>query len=233
LLYDAYPLIKAVSRFPIPVITGLGHLKDISLADMVAHTSLKTPTMVAEFIIARNRSFEDLLFSVRQQIVINGQKLLHAAQGQLIATQDEIRNSSRERCASSRDDLAQLKNRLYNNALGLIRQADNIQLDLQRRVSSLPVFQLQRSNTELSNHLRSIQSTAMQVQKSKLTELQAIENIIRILGPESTMKRGYALVLKKGKVVRDIQQISINDTVDIQLIGGQASATINTTQKNG
>jgi exodeoxyribonuclease VII large subunit len=63
--------------------------------------------------------------------------------------------------------------------------------------------------------------------------LHAIENIIRILGPESTMKRGYALVLKKGKVVRDIQQISINDTVEIQLIDGQASATINTTNKNG
>jgi len=233
LLYDAYPLIKAVSRFPIPVITGLGHLKDISLTDMVAHTSLKTPTMVAEFIIARNRSFEDHLFSVRQQIVIVGQKLLHAAKGQLVATRDEIRSASRELCVSERNFLVHLKNSLCNDAKKLIRHAENDQLDLKRRVTTLPAFQLQRSGNELNNHLRGIQSTAMQFQKSKLTELHAIENIIRILGPESTMKRGYALVLKKGKVVRDIQQISINDTVEIQLIGGQASATINTTNKNG
>ena len=54
LLFDAYQLVRAIARFPVPVLTGLGHLKDVSLADLVAHSGLKTPTKVAEFIIDHN-----------------------------------------------------------------------------------------------------------------------------------------------------------------------------------
>src|SRR5690606_736786 len=44
LLFDQYPIARAIARFPIPVITGIGHQRDNTLADQVSHTSLKTPT---------------------------------------------------------------------------------------------------------------------------------------------------------------------------------------------
>ena len=46
-LFDSYISAAHVAQFPLPVFTGIGHDKDISVADMVAHTSLKTPTAVA------------------------------------------------------------------------------------------------------------------------------------------------------------------------------------------
>ena len=45
--FNSYRLSAHVAQFPLPIITGIGHDKDISVADMVAHTSLKTPTAVA------------------------------------------------------------------------------------------------------------------------------------------------------------------------------------------
>ncbi|MDR1760878.1 MAG: exodeoxyribonuclease VII large subunit [Bacteroidales bacterium] len=49
--FDNYSIATHIAQFPLAVITGIGHDKDISIADMVAHTALKTPTAVAEFLI--------------------------------------------------------------------------------------------------------------------------------------------------------------------------------------
>ena len=48
--YNSYPLALTVAQFPLPVLTGIGHDKDTSVTDMVAHTMLKTPTAVAQWI---------------------------------------------------------------------------------------------------------------------------------------------------------------------------------------
>ena len=49
--FDSYRLASHIAQFPLPVIAGIGHDKDTSIVDIVAHTSLKTPTAVADFLI--------------------------------------------------------------------------------------------------------------------------------------------------------------------------------------
>ena len=49
--FDSYNIAYHVTQFPLPVITGIGHDKDMSVTDMVANRSLKTPTAVADFLI--------------------------------------------------------------------------------------------------------------------------------------------------------------------------------------
>jgi exodeoxyribonuclease VII large subunit len=56
--FDTPSVCEATARFPLPVFTGIGHDIDQTVLDMVAHTSLKTPTAVADFIIAHNARFE-------------------------------------------------------------------------------------------------------------------------------------------------------------------------------
>lgn len=49
--FDDYELALNIAQFPLPVITGIGHDHDFHVADMVAHTSVKTPTAAADFLI--------------------------------------------------------------------------------------------------------------------------------------------------------------------------------------
>ena len=51
--FDSYPLAACVAQMPLPVITGIGHERDETVLDYVAHTHLKTPTAVAAFLIDR------------------------------------------------------------------------------------------------------------------------------------------------------------------------------------
>lgn len=61
--FNSYTLCTHIAQFPLPIITGIGHDKDVSVADMVAHSSLKTPTAVAGWLISRMQDVEAWLES--------------------------------------------------------------------------------------------------------------------------------------------------------------------------
>ena len=51
--FDDYELCAVCAQFELPILTGIGHTRDISILDLVAHEALKTPTAVAEWLIHR------------------------------------------------------------------------------------------------------------------------------------------------------------------------------------
>ncbi len=66
--FDSYEIAKAVAKMPLPVIVGIGHEIDTTVLDIVAHTSLKTPTAVAEFLINRNMTFESAVLNLGMEL---------------------------------------------------------------------------------------------------------------------------------------------------------------------
>ncbi|MBQ2373630.1 MAG: exodeoxyribonuclease VII large subunit [Alistipes sp.] len=66
--FNSYRLCSYVAQFPLPVLTGIGHDKDTSVADMVAHTPLKTPTAVAAWLVERMARMEGWLEEMMVQL---------------------------------------------------------------------------------------------------------------------------------------------------------------------
>ena len=66
--FNAYRLCAHVAQFPLPVLTGIGHDKDTSVADMVAHTALKTPTAVAGWLVERMDTIDAWLDNAALQL---------------------------------------------------------------------------------------------------------------------------------------------------------------------
>ena len=67
--FDQYELAFNVAQFPLPVITGIGHDKDDTVIDMVAHTRMKTPTAVAEFLISGALQFSQQLNELKNHFI--------------------------------------------------------------------------------------------------------------------------------------------------------------------
>lgn len=61
--FDGYDLSASLAQFPLPVLTGIGHTRDVSVVDMVANQPLKTPTAVADFIVHHTRTLEEKIDS--------------------------------------------------------------------------------------------------------------------------------------------------------------------------
>lgn len=83
--FDTYDLANNCAQFPLPIITGIGHRRDESLLDIVAHTSVKTPTAAAELLVQSMQERENELVKAMQDIsaavtqrVSAEQKWLHA-----------------------------------------------------------------------------------------------------------------------------------------------------------
>ena len=66
--FDSYDLANNCAQFPLPIITGIGHLRDESVLDIVAHTSAKTPTAVAELLIHAMLANESMLNGLQEGI---------------------------------------------------------------------------------------------------------------------------------------------------------------------
>ena len=75
--FDTYAPGLTVASFPIPVVTGIGHERNVSVADLMSHTRVKTPTKAASFIVERNRAFEEELSGLGEEIMLAAQRRLH------------------------------------------------------------------------------------------------------------------------------------------------------------
>ncbi len=67
--FDSYRLALHFARFPLPVVAGIGHERDISVVDMVAHTTLKTPTAVAGWLVERMQGLDGWLQRAGEDIL--------------------------------------------------------------------------------------------------------------------------------------------------------------------
>ncbi len=67
--FDDFDLASHVAQFPLPVFTGIGHERDETICDLVAHTALKTPTAVAEFLLRGMRQYEENVKLVTNNIL--------------------------------------------------------------------------------------------------------------------------------------------------------------------
>lgn len=83
--FDSYALSAAVATFPLPIISGIGHEKDDTVVDIVAHTRMKTPTAVAEFIISGVRAFEETVLGLETRIVNRADEFLKDEKHRLIS----------------------------------------------------------------------------------------------------------------------------------------------------
>ncbi|MDY4513123.1 MAG: exodeoxyribonuclease VII large subunit [Paludibacteraceae bacterium] len=75
--FDNYNLALHCAQFPLPIISGIGHQRDESVVDLVAHTRVKTPTAAAEFLVARINDFEKNVDEMAQNVAFSAREVVH------------------------------------------------------------------------------------------------------------------------------------------------------------
>jgi exodeoxyribonuclease VII large subunit len=73
--FDSYEMGKAIAMLPLPVISGIGHHRDITVVDEVSNKMAKTPTAVADMIITRVKDFEDSIDDCAHRMVYGTNQL--------------------------------------------------------------------------------------------------------------------------------------------------------------
>lgn len=143
--FDSYPLAAAVAQMPIPVIVGIGHERDETVLDFVAHTRVKTPTAAAAFLIDNGAQqlarLDEIQYRMMQSITL----LCERQQRRIEQLTVRLTSAPRQRLLTEQHHLEMLKTR-YMQAAKFILQNARLKLSNQEtRFASLdPSLQLKR-----------------------------------------------------------------------------------------
>ncbi|MCY7358097.1 MAG: exodeoxyribonuclease VII large subunit [Rudanella sp.] len=158
--FDTLRVGLAVAMFPIPILAGIGHERNVSIADMLCHQSVKTPTKAAAFLIDHNRQFEE----------------------QCLRQFGRLTEAARERLLVARENLSQQSER----------------------------FRFTTHDYLKNRHL-------------ELTEKSVT---LKHLDPSNLLRRGYAMIMRDGRIITKTSALAIGDKIQLRLGDGITNAVI-------
>lgn len=143
--FDTYLLAAACAQFPLPIITGIGHERDDTVLDSVAHTRVKTPTAAAEFLIDRMSDAADELEVLVGRLYDGVRSLLAQEHQKLVAYRNRIPSAAYRYISDAKLALLTVRKDIVQaSALSLSRQRHRLELLRQRLVDASPEKQLSR-----------------------------------------------------------------------------------------
>ncbi|MDE6206208.1 MAG: exodeoxyribonuclease VII large subunit [Muribaculaceae bacterium] len=179
--FDDYDLAANVAQFPLPIIVGIGHDRDINVLDYVANTSVKTPTAAAQVLIGR-------MAEAYIAVADTGKAILDAAKEILAASKEQLSYYAGTLPALARADVQRAKQQLMSLST-LTGEAARATIDRERR----------RTDSD-GQMLTTLAANALAREKQRLTSMA---DILAVLSPEATLRRGYTITRVDGQAVTD------------------------------
>lgn len=232
LLFDTYPVAKAIARFPIPVFTGLGHLKDVSISDLMAHTALKTPTKVAEFIVEHNRKFEEYLLRYQSRLVIKVQEKMNAHQKMIQQLQTLVVMGTQQKLNERKNRLTQLQNTISRLSLKEVEDAKHQLTIVISGILSRPRQTMQQQKHALQLLQANLTNNAKTQLENRTNALNNFTTLFRLLSPAQTLKRGFAIVKKDAKIITNADNIDIGDNITVYLSDSEITSYVTKKQQS-
>ena len=208
--FDSYELAACIALYPLPVLTGIGHERDETVLDYVAHTRVKTPTAAAAFIIDHQAAEAALLDELYQRIT----------------------RTASERILREKQRLEHQQAFLPLLFTNLIQGRQNRLAILLQRMTSVAAQRLEREPARLQlMHHRLLTSSGQRIEREQ-HRLQLMKQRLDSLDPRLLLKRGYSITTCGGKLVRGIDTLVKGDVLTTYTEHGTINSTVDTCKNN-
>jgi exodeoxyribonuclease VII large subunit len=207
-------VVRAVVAHPVPVVCGVGHEIDVTLADFAADVRAPTPSAAAELVVPDRAEMAAALRRAGARLAgATDARLAGAARELAVERRALDRVSPAARLASSREQVGLLFDRA-TRALDARLARDRARLD--RAAATLP---------RLTEARLAVASSALRSSAAALA----------VLGPQATLDRGYAIVRRRadGRVLRAATEAPSGTGLDIRLADGSVPATVDDASSAG
>jgi len=207
--FDREKIAFAVARCSKPVVTGIGHEIDLSVADLVAHASQKTPTACAGFFVERVRAFAEGVGRSAERLAAGARLRSEEAARALADAVTSFRNLTGARLQSAAEKLSQ-------SAAGLTAGA--------RRHLAVRGERLDAAAPRLGRGAEAFCS-------ARRDGLNAFEKELTLKDPRRLLERGYGLIYADGKLVKSVESLAPGGLIEARVRDGSAQATVTSVQK--
>lgn len=215
-----------ISQVPWPVVSGIGHETDTTLPDFAAHTSVKTPTRCAEFLINRLADFAANVDALASILHRSATRRTAAAREKLASLAAVLSRSGKVAFRLERRQLETYGDLLARGARSSITRTRSTLEGLETALFRLPeTGRIGKLERELDGLQRSLVTSAGHRLSLASARLESLEASVRGNDPGRLYRRGWATVRNSsGELVRSIEDTSLKELLLITLRDGAIHA---------
>lgn len=202
--FDRYTLAAHCAQFPIPILTGIGHQRDTTILDEIAHKSLKTPTAVAEYLVSKMEESEKLVIQFSDRFSETIALRLEDKNEQLHEITVQIPHLLIGRTEDKKIELERYR-------MQLIQNSHVIQNTLKQQLLHLPQTFKHLTKQYIRNNKQVIDQRELQ---------------LAYTNPLSLLQRGYSLTYKNGKRVTSTKVLQPGDHITTLLADGTTESVV-------
>lgn len=211
--YNDYNLCEAIAKFPIPILTGIGHSTNLTVAEMISYRNAITPTELADFLIQAFHNFSAPVNDAIQTIQFATKALLEYHKNKLGQTAYAYKNETQKL-------LVQLNHLLLKKG-SLMK--DHVKSQLNRQNQRLTQAE-HRVHAGSKGLIRKFESNVTEIQKDlpyfmksmldkQLNKVERMEQSVKLMDPINVLKRGYSITTFNGKTVSESNPVSQGDII--------------------
>lgn len=223
--YNHYELARFMALYPLPVLTGIGHATNETVAEMVSHSNAITPTKLAEMLLQCFHNFSVPVKEARQKVTQYANLLLQSSKDELL---NEVRffNAACSQSLTGRQySLEMLSRKLAQSTTEeLSGESQNLRRYRQQLSGALSL--IRQEQVQLQHHKLQLKTNSGFHFNQAKTNLEHLEKTVSLLDSMQVVKRGYSMTVKEGKVVQSIREIQKGDRITTILADGNIQSTV-------
>lgn len=202
--FEDYDLAANVANFPLPVVIGIGHERDVTVLDWVANKRLKTPTAVAEWLVQLG---ENALAAVMNL----GNRILQTANARITGYKEQLAQAAGLLPVAARGAIERRNARLRHAAATLSGISAGIIKPQQMRLDMIG---------------RNLASASAQRLASASQKLGSMSDLLEVLSPVATLRRGYSITRVNGKAVTAASEVKSGEVIETTFADGAVKSVV-------
>jgi exodeoxyribonuclease VII large subunit len=225
--FNGYEIAAHIAQFPLPVITGIGHERDHTIAGMVAHTDLKTPTAVAEFLTGRFREAENTIVALGGRLTTEVSRILEQNRQLIVAAHNNIPLILTSSLKQKAKHLKSTGSILARSSATFIQHNRHLLISEHSRFGFVIKNCLLRlKNREEEVRKRILPGNTREFIRKRADRLLLHETTFGLVDPENILKKGYALVIKDGKIIKNAVDIEPENVLETKFHDGRIKSKV-------
>lgn len=230
--FNGYDLAMNIAQFPLPVLTGIGHERDETIADLVANKSLKTPTAVAEFLVDRLLDFSDKLSRLQERFSQSVQWIINQEQTSLKQSASNLHHLSNHYMTRKKHLLSDFRKTTESSVKTILNRERSVLNDHFNRMKYLRRSLFEYRRRDLHQLAEKKQRVITEKLNGDREQLRGFERSLELLRPEKVLARGYSITYSQGKAVKSVRNLTPGATIFTRLLDGTIESEIKSTNKS-
>ena len=224
--FDNYNIAYYITQFPLPVITGIGHEKDLSVADIVAYRSLKTPTAVADFLIECMNNAEISLIEMIKKIIEKSRLILEESKIHIDSSRLKLIPVARMMISEFKEELSGILINMIRTGKEYIMRAGLLPVNHKSRLISGARSNLSARVTLITGKKQSLINHSKNCLNNMNNKIGRFDSSLKILDPENVLMRGYTITSLNGKIIKKSVMLKKDDKIDTRFSDGSVSSKV-------